>query len=369
VKLLVIARPFSVHGGVERATAGLLAALAEHGHAVEVLSPGPQPPIPGVSVRRLPVPPLPPAARLLAVAAAARVVVAAARWDVVQSHERTISQDVYRAGEGCHRAYLATLGQPPGRRLYHRLVLALEKRALTRTPRIVAIARRGREEIGRWYGVGGSRVAVVYNGVDLERFHPRNRSAHRARALAEVDVAPDGFVLLFVGSGFERKGLASAVAALADLGDPSSRLLVVGKGAIARYREQALRRGVDGQVRWLGVRADTERWYAAADAFVLPTRYEPFGNAHLEALASGVPVIASERAGGAELIADGVSGAVVNPIDSGAIATAIRKLRDRPWAEASRAARLAAEPFTHAAQVAGLEEVYRGLPRARLHNP
>jgi UDP-glucose:(heptosyl)LPS alpha-1,3-glucosyltransferase len=204
--------------------------------------------------------------------------------------------------------------------------------------------------------------------VDLERFHPRNRAAHRTRALGEVGLSPDGFVLLFVGSGFERKGLATAIAALAALGDPSSHLLVVGKGATAPYRDQALRLGVERQVRWLGVRTDPERWYASADALVLPTRYEPFGNAHLEALASGVPVIASNRAGGAEVV-DEESGAVVDPTDPAAIAAALRALRDRTWLDVSGAARRAAEPYTYAAQVRGLELVYRGVALASVDNP
>src|SRR5437870_3615467 len=219
MKILVVVRPFSFHGGVETATAGLLRALVERGHDVHVLSTGSQDDVRGLTVHRLRLPPLPAAPRALLLAALVKIAITRGNWDVVQSHERTLGQDIYRAGEGCHRAYLETRERSDGRAGHHRLVLALERRIMTRTPRIVAIARRGKSEIERLYGVNPDRVAVVYNGVDLDRFHPRNRTLHRAKTRAEVDVPDDAWVIAFVGSGFERKGLATAIEAFARLDD------------------------------------------------------------------------------------------------------------------------------------------------------
>jgi len=366
-RLLLIARPFVFHGGVEQATAGLVGALVEHGHDVHLATPPGQRPIPGVTHHRLSLPPLPGAARLLALAVAARAIAGRGGWDVVQSHERTLCQDVYRAGEGCHRAYLASRDEPAGRAFYHRVVLALERRAFAVTPRIVAIARRGKREIETLYGVDPGRVDVVYNGVDLERFHPRNRRTLRAAARADAGVPPGAWTLLFVGSGFERKGLATAVAALAALDDPASRLVVVGRGDEAAHRALAARLGVADRIAWLGPRPDVERWYAAADVCVLPSRYEPFGNVHLEALASGLPVVASREAGGSEVVEDGASGRIVDPRDHHAVARAIEELRAVP--ERAEAARRSAEPFTFAAQVGALGRVWtacRRTPRAKM---
>ena len=109
MRILIIARPFVFHGGVERATAGLVAALVEHGYDVHLLSPRGRRPVTGVTHHLLPLPPLPSAVRALATAALARIVAARGGWDVVQSHERTLRQDIYRAGEGCHRAFLESL--------------------------------------------------------------------------------------------------------------------------------------------------------------------------------------------------------------------------------------------------------------------
>src|SRR6059058_3157786 len=147
--------------------------------------------MPGVTRRVLPLPPLPSAARALALAAVARVVVAGGGWDVVQSHERTLRQDIYRAGEGCHRAYLESMSDSRRRRpLFHRVVLELERRVFAATAHIVAISRRSAAEIADLYGVPRERLSVVYNGVDLERFHPKNRAAQRYLARAEAGWSP-----------------------------------------------------------------------------------------------------------------------------------------------------------------------------------
>lgn len=357
MKICVIARPFVFHGGVERATAGLVGALVARGHDVHLVSPGARVPIAGVTLHPLRVPRLPASARALMLVALVRRAVAAGRWDVVQSHERTLGQHVYRAGEGCHRAYLASGASTRTRGLYHRVVLALEARVFARTPRIVAIAERGRREIETLYGVSPERIRVIYNGVDLERFHPDHAAAYRATARAEAGLTAGEHVLLFAGSGYERKGLATAIEALAQLG--RARLVVIGRGDETRYRRLAGRLGVTDRMCWLGLRTDLERWYAAADLLVLPTRYEPFGNVHLEALASGLPVVTTTAAGGAEVVEDGKNGAVVAPNDAGALAAAVTRLRGEKPSALAEAARQAAEPFTYARQAEEFEGLYR----------
>ena len=159
--------------------------------------------------------------------------------------------------------------------------------------------------------------------------------------------------------------MITAVEALAALGDRDSRLVVIGRGHRATHEAHAARLGVAERIVWLGPRPDVERWYAAADVAVLPTRYEPFGNVHLEALASGLPIVTSTEAGGSELIEDGVNGAVVDPRDAKALAVAVDRFREMSAAgreAASAAARRAAEPFTYAAQVAGFSRIYGNFP-------
>jgi UDP-glucose:(heptosyl)LPS alpha-1,3-glucosyltransferase len=365
MKLLVIARPFAFHGGVEQATAGFLEALVAHGHDVHLLSPPGQRSVPGVTRRTLLLPPAPRTARVLLLALAARLAMRRGAWDAVQSHERTLGQDVYRAGEGCHRGYLDALASPAARRtVHHRLLLALERRVFASTPEIVAISQLGGEEIARLYGVTPARLSVVYNGVDLARFHPDNRARYRAAARRDAGVPDEAWTALFAGSGFERKGLVTAIEGLAALSDRTSRLIVVGKGDPRAYRQRAEQLGVGDRVAWLGARPDIERWYAAADVLLLPTRYEPFGNVHLEALASGVPVVTTTAAGGAEVVGPECGG-VVRPGDGAAVTAVLERLRAGDPGRLSAAARGAAEPFTYERQVTGFERIYRRLAAPR----
>ena len=374
MKLALVCRPFSFHGGVETATAGMVNALVRHGgHEVHLLTTVGQFPTPGVSVHRLPVLGQPSVLRQLSFALAARRATRSGGFDLVQSHERLLVQDIYRAGEGSHRAYLRAMGRSAEAQVnpQHRLLLYLERRIFTlqSARHIVAIASRGREEIRELYGTPPERIGVVYNGVDLERFQPDNRKRWRQDMRSQLGIPAEAWLVAFVGSGFERKGLGPLLQAVAGLRDRRAHVLVAGKGKTETYREIAARFGIAGAVTWSAPRPDVERLYAAADVVALPARYEPFGNVHLEALASGVPVLTSAVAGGAEAVRDGVSGAVVASATADGIARGLAALRDHDAARLGQAARAAAEPFTYEAQVDALEKIYRLLVDGRASQP
>jgi UDP-glucose:(heptosyl)LPS alpha-1,3-glucosyltransferase len=363
MKLAIIARAFSFYGGVETATAGLLRALVAHGHEVHLFTPGRSAAMPGITFHRLRVPREPSLVRLLWMIMAAARAIRGGRYDVVQSHERTLSQDVYRAGEGCHRAYLAAF--PRRRGPYHGTLLRLERRLFRVTPWIVAIAGRGKEEIERIYRVPATRVRVIHNGVDLDRFHPDNRARHGPAVRARIGFSADAWTVLFVGSGFERKGLRPLLEGFALAEDRGSRVVVLGKGDARLFQGRAEQLGIGDRVLWAGARPDVERWYAAADVVAVPSGYEPFGNFHLEALASGVPVLTSTVSGGAEVVQPGVNGILVEPDDPRGIAAGLDRLRAAKKDAMVEAARRSAEPFTYAAQVSGFEAVYRMVSGVR----
>jgi UDP-glucose:(heptosyl)LPS alpha-1,3-glucosyltransferase len=280
-----------------------------------------------VTLRTLPLPPVPGPARVLVLPIAVRLAVRQRAWDAVQSHERTLGQDVYRAGEGCHRGYLDALGTPAYRRLmYHRLVLALERRVYRTTPQIAAISRLGAAEIARLHEVPETRLTVVYNGVDLARFHPDHRARERAAARAEAGVPAGAWVVLFAGSGFARKGLDTALRALARA-RIRAQLWVAGVGDTRPWRSLAQALGVEGRVRFLGFRRDLPALYSAADALLLPTRYDAFANVCLEAAAAGLPVVTSGGNGAAELFRS--AGRVVeDPDETLGFAAALNALAD-----------------------------------------
>ena len=131
----------------------------------------------------------------------------------------------------------------------------------------------------------------------------------RPAARREFDCVDSDTVFGFVGSGFARKGLAAAIAALAATGRQDLRLLVAGTDtAQAKFSAQARRAGIGDRVAFLGGLEDVRSIYAASDCFILPTRYDPFPNAALEALAMGLPAIVSDQCGAAELIRPGLNG-------------------------------------------------------------
>ncbi len=165
----------------------------------------------------------------------------------------------------------------------------------------------------KYYHVPQERISVVYNGIDLDRFSPSLRQAWRAAVRRELGISDETFVLLFVSNNFQRKGLDCAVRALAKVSRVSSavKLLVVGAGRSGPFRRLARRNGIEDRVLFVGPTATVERYYGAADAFVLPTRYDPFAGVCLEAMACGLPVITTCMNGAAELIEDGKNGFVI----------------------------------------------------------
>jgi UDP-glucose:(heptosyl)LPS alpha-1,3-glucosyltransferase len=317
----------------------------------------------GIRVHRVATLRHPSVLRLYSFALAARRVSRRLAADVVQSHERGLEQDLYRAGEGTHRGYLEALGRAGRRGPYHRAVCALEARIfrLETARHVVANSRLCRDEIVRRFATPPSGVSVIENGVDLARYHPDLRLRLREEARQALQLGPGDFAVLFVGSGFERKGLDVLIRGVAALGGPRARLLVAGKGETAPYRALAAEVGIERQVSWLGVRSDVERLYAAADVLALPARYEPFGNVVLEALATGLPALTSPSVGFAEFVQPGDNGWVLRALEPEAVADGLRAIMQADPARLGRLARESAEPFTYARQAGAFERLYAQL--------
>jgi UDP-glucose:(heptosyl)LPS alpha-1,3-glucosyltransferase len=225
--------------------------------------------------------------------------------DVLFSLERVAACDVYRAGDGVHAAWLERRAkfEPKwkawlrGLHPKHRELLALERQLFGSggAKRVIANSKFVRKEIARRFGFPESRIDVIYNGLPPLRVEDGTRETVRA----ELGIDEEEYVALFAGSGWERKGLRFAIEAVRRMGEDAPMLLVAGRG-------KPLDAG--RRVRFLGPRADVPRLLAAADVFVLPTIYDPFSNACLEALAVGLPVITTRANGFAEIIDPNVEG-------------------------------------------------------------
>jgi UDP-glucose:(heptosyl)LPS alpha-1,3-glucosyltransferase len=292
-------------------------------------------------------------------------------YDITQSHERIPGCMIFRAGDGVHAAWLEHLRRvrgPLGRlglalNPYHRYLLAAEREMFAH-PNLRAVicnSRLVRDEIAGYYGLAAAKLPVIYNGIDLQAFHPGLADEHR-HALREQFAIPQGAPLfLFVGNGFERKGVPQLLRAFSRMQRRDAWLLVVG-GDRKRAAAQRLARrlGIAERVRFAGAQKDVKPFYGAADAFALPTLYDPFPNAALEALACGLPLLVSTTCGTAELIAEGVNGFVRDALDESALAGALDQLAENSGV-LRQAARATAEALPIEAMSEKLMALYRQI--------
>jgi UDP-glucose:(heptosyl)LPS alpha-1,3-glucosyltransferase len=359
MKLAVIRRQLSATGGAELYLQRLMTALVDAGHEVHLFAEAWSGQAKDVKLHAVPVTGTR-ATKPVRFAEAVRELTGREAFDCVFSLERTLKQDVYRAGDGVHRVWLerrrqfAPWWKRPfiGRGAFHRNLLALEAQTFdpANTRRIIVNSYMVKGEILRHFKFPEERIHLVRNGVDVKRF----QSGKRAETRARFGVKDDEFLLLFVGSGWERKGLRHVLdsmyfdQAAIDIGrryrtseekgadrnrSDKTKLLVVGKGKKPS--------GAMPNVMFVGAMDDLENAYAAADLFVFPPIYEPSSNVVYEALASGLRVVTTAQNGASELVQEGVSGSVLqNPADIYALNTEIRE-----WYRNRRKPRL--EPDVH----------------------
>ena len=307
---------------------------------------------------------------------------AAARgdFDLVQSHERIACCDIYRAGDGVHAQWLQnrarTLG--PLRRAaqalspWHRYTLAAERRLFS-SPQLRAVICNSHmvaAEVRSHFGVDEGKLRVIHNGVDLERFHPELRAQWRAPMRAKLGIAADAMVFLFLGSGFERKGVGTLLEAFAAIAAqrPDAHVVVVGGDRHAtRFAARGRALGVGSRVHFAGEQADPAPWFGMADCFVLPTLYDPFPNAALEAMACGLPVLTSTQCGAGDLITAGINGWVCDALDAATLAGHLAALETPVAKRMGEASRTVAERHSLAAMSERLHALYRELLATGVH--
>jgi len=376
---LVLYRYSEAGGGVEGYVARLAHGLRGRGHEIHLFShrfePGPPA---AFTCHRVPTSTIYSALRVRTFARnSARMLEAATSFDLIHGFGQTYHNDVLRVGGGCHWEYLRHTKPSmanPVLRFMHRwnprnaAILSLQRRIFDPggNSLVFCNSRAGTEELKRVFNMPEERLRVIYNSVDLERFHPRHRAEHRAR-YRELCGATSGELLgLFVGSGTRRKGLELAIRALAEVRDAAAfRLAVLGNVGSSAERLAAQ---LKVEVSRLGHRQDVERFHAGADFLILPTRYDPFANVCLEGMASGLPVITTRANGVSEIIDHQQNGLVVEDVERvPEIAAALRDLTDpRRREELGAAARRTAESFTEERNLDEVEQVYQeALERKR----
>ncbi len=216
------------------------------------------------------------------------------------------------------------------RKLYYKLIMALERRIYTDPKvRLAAVSKLVSTQLEKHFGRTDS--VVIPNAVDTVIFNSEARLARRSVSRQSLKLDDRDFVALLIGNDWKKKGLDQLLRALAIIGIPI-QLLVVGKDDPRLYRSALRQLRLEDRVRFLAPTADVLSFYAAADAYVAPSLEDAFGLPILEAMACGLPVIASVQAGASENIIDGTTGYLLrDPMNHVELAEIILRLAgDRP---------------------------------------
>jgi UDP-glucose:(heptosyl)LPS alpha-1,3-glucosyltransferase len=262
-------------------------------------------------------------------------------FDVVNTHGSICPRDGVHWVHSVHAAWLERSRQfrPPWsaarwkQRLnpINQILLKLEAEhfAKRRYRKITATTPEVRQDLERIYGVPAGDVVIVPNGFAPEEFNPARRARLRDAMRTRLGIKPDEVVLLLVANELERKGYRTILSALRILDSQRLRLIVVGRPPEHVVRRHAVAIGLEDRVLACGPTDEVVSFHAAADIFVLPTQYEAFCLAILEALGSGLPVVTSNVPGARDAIQPGINGLLVsNPQSAEELAEALRKLLD-----------------------------------------
>lgn len=332
LRVLLVAAATSTTGGGERHVADLLEAFAGRlhlglacppdgdlwGRAAEL----------GVRLFRTPI------AESISVAGvrALRAALSAEPWDVVHAHgSRAAAFARVADGSARHRVVYHVHGvhvDRAGSRARQAALVGVERTLRPRTARFVTVCRADAERGARLGLLAPRRTVVVPNGVDVAAV-----PADGARFRAEIGAGPRTPLVLCVGRFHEQKDHVTLLDAwrLVVTEHPQAVLALVGAGALeARLRERAAACDAAASVRFVTPRADLTDAYGAADVFALSSRWEGLPYTVLEAMAGGLPVVATAVDGVPEAVVDGVTGLLTPPGDPPALAGALAALLADP---------------------------------------
>ena len=256
-------------------------------------------------------------------------------FDLVHTHHWIFRADIYQLHGTPHKVWIRDV-QKSRFSLFNTALGAVEKRAMEGGARswFLPVSSIAMETYKKEYATLPGQWEIVHPGVEVSRFAAPDRASCRNEIRAKYGFTESDVLLLFVGMNFEVKGLDTIITSLAQAlqADPQSRLrlLVVGRGDEAKYRRQAQSLGIADAVIFAGTQtAGLERYYRAADAFVLLSRFDTFGMVVLEAMAAGLPAIVSPNVGGRDLVEQGKNGFVLPaPEDADAAAGFMQQIAD-----------------------------------------
>jgi UDP-glucose:(heptosyl)LPS alpha-1,3-glucosyltransferase len=327
MKIALGIRDFSPsRGGAERYLVDLMRFLVQEGHEVHVFAHRFDEGIEGLYLHTVTPFPFPKGLRILSFALKCNQQMKRDKFDVIMGVGNTWQADLLQPHGGVHwkwfwrslRAYKSPwlwgakfLGKILSLKQW---VEGIVEDAPYRkgVKKIVAISEMVKRDIVDCYGIPEEKIEVIYNGVDTEHFHPRNKE-YREKIRSRYGLSPQDVVLIFVSHNFRLKGLRYLIQALPLIRKKNGnvKLLVVGRDNNGPYWHLAKKMGCGEDVFFAGGVRDLERYYPSADILVHPTFYDACSLVVLEALASGIPVITTKYNGAGGIISDGQEGFVL----------------------------------------------------------
>ncbi len=321
--------------------------------------------------------PLPRFLKTLLFAVRCRKLVKGQGFDIVHSFGRTWGMDVFQPLGGSQMAGLVgnirSIDDIVSRGFkiltyilsFRRIVyFYVEKIQLKEAKIVIAISAMVKGDLVRYSHLPESKVRIVRNGVDLNRFHPRNRKLYREETRRSLGLSDQDVMVIFVAHNFRLKGLQTLIRALSELekrsGENNFKIGVLGAGKVRQFSALARRLGVLDKLIFIGCKEDTPSFYAAADISVHPSYYDPSALVVLEAMASGLPVITTAYCGTSEIITEGQEGFVVaSPTNIKLLADRINSLADSGLRRRMGASgRLQAEKFPYSRNMREILDIY-----------
>ena len=217
------------------------------------------------------------------------------------SLDRITCPDIYRAGDGVHKVFLS-IEKKSKTNLLHPIYLFLEKSCFNKAKHIIANSQMVKNDIISTYKIASDKISVIHNGIKVKEFNYQ-QSFHKLTK--EFSISEDQKILLYVGSGFERKGVKEFLNVISKLTDSDIKAFVVGKEKNIEYYQQLSKElDIDKQVIFTGTREDVDDFYSISDIFLLPTHYDPFSNVVLEAMSFENVVFTTKQNGASEILDD-----------------------------------------------------------------
>ena len=217
------------------------------------------------------------------------------------SLDRITCPDIYRAGDGVHKVFL-DINKKSKLNLLHPIYLFLEKRCFKNAKCIIANSQMVKEQIINSYDINPNKIRVIFSGIESKEIHYQKAFEKLSK---QYLLNEDQFILLYVGSGFKRKGVKEFLEIISRLDKNNIMAFVIGKEKNINYYQNLTKElNLEKKVVFTGPREDVDDFYTISDIFILPTYYEPFSNAILEAMQFENVVFTTKQNGASEILDD-----------------------------------------------------------------